>query len=65
MDFVQQLRKRASYEENGAELGEAMERIRDDAAGLLNHAADLIEEFVPANRRKGATFVRHKKTRRP
>ncbi len=50
MDFVQQLRRRASYEENGAELGEAMERLNDDVAGLLNHAADLIAEFVPANR---------------
>jgi hypothetical protein len=57
MDIVSQLRTRADYEENGALVGEALNRMNDDMAGLLRHAADLIEEFVPDTRRHGVQRI--------
>ncbi|TLX16154.1 hypothetical protein [Rhizobium sp. MHM7A] len=57
MDIVKQLRTRAEYEENGAVIGEAITRMNDDIAGLLRHAADLIEEFVPDIRREVDQWV--------
>lgn len=57
MDIVKQLRSRAHYEANGATLGEAITRMNDDMARLLQRAADLIEEFVPENRRDADQWV--------
>jgi hypothetical protein len=62
MDIVQLLRSRAEYEDNGADISEALERLNEDVAGLMRLAANLIEEFAPATRRDvpGETG-RHKK----